>query len=84
MIYGHKATLKKRSVSCRPGGTKKDHPGGRDFFFFSKYFCLVYFRDHPANNGKNRLKIGRKMTEILIHFKKKKKGKKMRPGRGVK
>ena len=32
------ATLKKKSVSCRPGGTNKNHPGGREILFFPKYF----------------------------------------------
>ena len=34
------------------------------FVFFPKYVFLVLFRDHPAYSGENRLKIGRKMTEI--------------------
>ena len=29
---------KKKSVSCRPGETKKTHPAGREFFFFPEIF----------------------------------------------
>ena len=58
-------TLKKKSVSCQPGETKNNHPGGREIIF-----VLVSSRDLSAYNGENRLKIGQKMTEIL---KKKKK-----------
>ena len=73
-ISHNQATLKKKSVSCRPGGTNKNHPGGREIlFFFRNIFFLVSFRDHSAYIGENRLKIGRKMTEILKFFKKKKK-----------
>ena len=38
--------------------------------------------DHSVSNGGNRLKIGRKMAEIFLFFKKKIK-KEMRPGRAV-
>ena len=34
------ATLIKKSVSCRPGETTKDHLGGREFFFRNIYFLM--------------------------------------------
>ena len=38
LVFEIKATLKKKSVSGRPGGIKKDHPGGREILFFSEIF----------------------------------------------
>ena len=41
ILYGlSKATLKKKSVSGRPGGIENSHPGGREFLFF---FIIFFF-----------------------------------------
>ena len=60
---------KKKVCFLSTGWDQKKTPGRPGFFFFSRnIFFLVYFRDHPAYNGENRLKIGQKMTEIYIYI----------------
>ena len=39
--YYHEAVNKKKSVSCPAGGRNCGQSGGRNFFFFHVFFCLV-------------------------------------------